>query len=191
MPIVEISPSTIECPEPQLWRMYDEQTAEIEVLEFLYSFVRTLKPRLVVETGAHKGLSASYIGKALRDNDRGKLVTCEIEVPHYRAAKDLIEKCRMEQRVEVKCISSLELEVEGEIDLLFADSLPQLRMKEIDRFWDQLSTHAVILVHDVNSGWHKDLRAEVLREDKDRRLSVVLLPTPRGLAICQKREGRE
>lgn len=87
-------------------------------------------------------------------------------------------------------MSSLELEIKNEIDILFSDSLPEIRVKEIDRFWDRLSPQSLIVVHDVNSGDHHELRERVLRLDVERRLSVVMLPTPRGLAICQKIKDR-
>ena len=47
--------------------------------------------------------------------------------------------------------------------------------------------HAVILVHDVNTGIHKALRERLLKFAGQMGLDVVFLPTPRGLAICQKR----
>jgi predicted O-methyltransferase YrrM len=191
MPIPEVSLPTTECPEPKLWKCFDEQSAEVEVLDFLYSLVRTIKPQLIVETGTHKGLSSCYMGKALRDNGRGKLITCEVEPKLQSYAIDLITKARLVEHVECRLVSSLDLSIEGEIDFLFLDSEPSLRMKELDKFLPQLSPTCLIALHDVNTGWHKELRESILRQDKDRHLSVVLLPTPRGLALCQKREGRE
>ena len=191
MPIAEVSSPTAECPEPNRWQCFDQHSAEVEVLDFLYSLVRTLKPRLVVETGSCRGLSACYIGKALRDNERGKLITCEIDRQLYDMARELIRKAQLTAQVDCVFESSLDLEIAEPIDLLFSDSVPEIRMQELDKFLPLLSPNAVILVHDVNSGYHNNLRTAILKQDKERRLSVVLLPTPRGLALCQKREGRE
>lgn len=192
MPIAELADVTFECPEPSLWQCFDEQSAEVEVLEFMYSLVRALKPKLVVETGSCRGLSACYIGKALRDNKRGKLITCEIDPKYHEMTRELITKARLLEQVECVLSSSLDLDiaVDQPIDLLFSDSMPNIRMKELEKFDANLSTQSLIAIHDVNSGFHAQLRETVLKQDKDRKLSVVLLPTPRGLALCQKREGR-
>lgn len=189
--IAEVSLPTVECPEPQLWRCFDVMSAEVEVLEFMSQLVKTIKPRLIVETGTFRGLAAFYMGRALRENGRGKLITCEVVPELHAKAKALIERGNMADLVDCRLESSLETKVEGAVDLLFTDSEPTLRVKEMERFWEQLAPSSVIVCHDVNSGAHKELRGEVLGLDEARRLSVVLLPTPRGLAICQKREGRE
>lgn len=191
MPVAELADVTVECPEPALWQCFDEQSAEVEVLEFLYSIIRALKPKLVVETGSCRGLSACYIGKALRDNKRGRLITCEIDPKYFEMTRELITKARLVEQVECVLGSSLDLLIDQPIDLLFSDSMPDIRIKELAKFDSLLSPQSLILIHDVNSGFHAQLRASVLKQDKDRNLSVVMLPTPRGLALCQKREGRE
>jgi predicted O-methyltransferase YrrM len=165
-------------------------TAEVEVLDFIGQLVRTVKPRLVVETGSYLGVGACYIGRALKDNGRGHLVTCEILPELHSKAAELIKRAGVSDVVDCRLMSSLELEIKNEIDILFSDSLPEIRVKEIDRFWDRLSPQSLIVVHDVNSGDHHELRERVLRLDVERRLSVVMLPTPRGLAICQKIKDR-
>lgn len=191
MPVAELATPTVECPDPALWQCFDEQSAEVEVLDFLYSLVRTLKPKLVIETGSFRGLSACYIGKALRDNKRGKLITCEVDPKYHDMTRELITKARLVEHVECLLASSLDLDISEPIDLLFSDSMPDIRMKEIDKFLPLLSPTSLIAMHDVNSGFHSKLRSAILQKDKDRKLSVVMLPTPRGLALCQKREGRE
>jgi len=184
----EVSQPTKECPEPQLWQCYDEQTAEFEVLQFLQALVRTVKPKLIVETGSYRGIAACYIGMALKEVGRGRLITCEINHNMHevvmRQCKDVLDV------VECRNCSSLEMKVEGTIDILFADSEPEIRVSEIAHFWDQLTASSLIVVHDVNSGPHLGQRKRVLDLDQKRALSVVLLPTPRGLALCQKAQGR-
>src|SRR6201997_2721104 len=57
--------ATPECPHPERWSMYDSMTAEAEVLEFLRTLITTLKPELVVETGAFLGVSTLWIAEGL------------------------------------------------------------------------------------------------------------------------------
>ncbi len=39
----------------------------------LYSFVRALKPEVVVEVGAYRGYCACYLAKAIKENNKGRL----------------------------------------------------------------------------------------------------------------------
>lgn len=192
MPVVmpEISYPTAECPEPRLWHCYEHMSAELEVLEFLGSIVKTLKPKLVVETGTFNGWSACHIGKALRWNERGRLITCEVDPKLHKTASEVIAANKLQSVVECRLQSSLDLEVSEPIDILFCDSDSSIRVSEIKHFWKQLTPNSLIIVHDVNSVAHKPLREAILGTENDG-LSVIMLPTPRGLALAQKREGRQ
>lgn len=162
--------------------MYDDNSAEVEVCDFLGALVLAVKPKLVVETGTRFGHAANAIANALESNRVGKLITCEKSEDFYNEAKQRLEWF---DSVELRNVSSLDLIIEDKIDILFSDSDPAIRMKEVERFWPNLGYHSLILVHDVNTGCHRALREELLGW-RDR-LHVVFLPTPRGLAICQKR----
>jgi predicted O-methyltransferase YrrM len=153
---------------------------EIEVLELLGSLVYALKPSLVVETGSYVGYSAFYMGSALAKNRFGHLISCEVD-----------EMCAAQARVrcqglpvEVRITPSLELDVDGPIDLLFCDSVPALRPLEIRKFFPQISNRGLIVVHDTN---FYPRSFEALRElERGGLLYVLYLPTPRGLAIAQR-----
>jgi len=45
----------------------------MEVAAFLHSFVRLVKPMIIVECGCGCGYSTLYIAQALKDNGYGKL----------------------------------------------------------------------------------------------------------------------
>ena len=68
---------------------FNSGSVEVEVAEFLYSFTRLIKPKLVVETGTHKGISALYIALALEKNNQGKIKTFEVIGPLQKDAKAL------------------------------------------------------------------------------------------------------
>src|SRR5579884_3794833 len=84
--------ATPECQNPELWHMYDSMTAEAEVLEFLYVLVTTVKPRLVVETGAFLGVSTLWIARGLKANGFGKIISCEFDPLVFAKAKEKIEE---------------------------------------------------------------------------------------------------
>jgi hypothetical protein len=54
-------------PQPWVMGIYG-QSAEVELIDLLYCFVRLLKPRTVVELGCHLGLTTYALGRAAQDN---------------------------------------------------------------------------------------------------------------------------
>lgn len=180
---------TPECPHPERWHMYDSMTAEVEVLDFLKCLVTTLKPELVVETGTFTALSTLKIAEGLKENGSGRVITCEHDARVFEAAKKRVEASGLAEWIDCRNESSLEMKVDGRIDLLFCDSDAPLREQEVRRFLPQMNPHGVILMHDASSAV-KTVREAALRLEQEGLLSVLLLPTPRGLVVAQKRGGR-
>ena len=180
---------TPECPYPERWSMYDSMTAEVEVLEFLRTLVTTLKPSLVVETGTFLGVSTLWIAEALRLNGFGRIVSCEYDPTVFAAAREKIAASPVRDLIDLRNESSLEMQVDGAIDLFFSDSDLPIREQEVRRFLPQISPYGVILMHDASSHL-KQVREAALQLEREGLISAVLLPTPRGLVVAQKREGR-
>ncbi len=180
---------TPECPHPERWSMYDSMTAEVEVLEFLRTLVTTIKPNLVVETGTFTGASTLRIAEALRLNGFGRIVSCESDAKVFEAARQKIEASEFRDLIDLRNESSLEMKVEAAIDLFFSDSDMPIREQEVRRYLPQISPFGVILMHDASSHL-KQVREAALKLEREGLISVVLLPTPRGLVVAQKREGR-
>jgi len=180
---------TPECPHPERWSMYDSMTAEVEVLEFLRTLVTTLKPSLVVETGTFLGVSTLWIAEALRLNGFGRIVSCEYDPTVFAAAREKIAASPVRDLIDLRNESSLEMQVDGAIDLFFSDSDLPIREQEVRRFLPQISPYGVILMHDASSHL-KQVREAALQLEREGLISAVLLPTPRGLVVAQKREGR-
>ena len=181
---------TPECPHPERWSMYDSMTAEVEVLEFLRTLVTTIKPNLVVETGTFLGVSTLWIAEALRLNGFGRIVSCEYDPKVFETAKQKIEASEFRDLIDLRNESSLEMEVSGTIDLFFSDSDMPIREQEVRRYLPQISPFGLILMHDASSHL-KEVREAALKLEREGLISVVLLPTPRGLVVAQKREGRK
>ena len=182
--------ATPECPHPERWSMYDSMTAEVEVLEFLRTIVTTAKPKLVVETGTFMGISTLWIAKALKQNGFGRVVSCEYDPLVFAKAKERIGASGLADWIELRNESSVEMKVEGTIDLLFSDSDMPIREQEVRHFLPQVNPYGLILMHDASSHL-KIVREAALKLEREGLISVVLLPTPRGLVVAQKREGRK
>jgi predicted O-methyltransferase YrrM len=184
---------TPECPNPERWSMIDSMTAEVEVLEFIATLVTTIKPRLVVETGSFLGVSTEWIARGLERNGpngkTGKVISCEYDPLVYEKAKARIEASPLRPFIELRNESSLEMKIDGVIDLFFSDSDAPIREAEVKRFLPQMSPHGIILMHDASSHM-KVVREAALKMESEGLISVVLLPTPRGLVVAQPRAGR-
>jgi predicted O-methyltransferase YrrM len=78
------------------------------------------------------------------------------------------------------------MSVEGTIDMLFCDSDAPLREQEVRRFLPQMNPWGLILMHDANSAM-KIVRESALRLEAEGLITALLLPTPRGLVLAQKK----
>lgn len=114
-------------------------SAEIELLDLLYTFVRLLKPSLIVEGGCHLGLGSYALGRAARDNGRGIVLTSDTELIHVEKAR---ERCE-ELPVEVRHCSLMELPV-SEADFLFLDSSYETRIEAAHK----MKRGAIAILHD-------------------------------------------
>ncbi len=178
--------ATPECPHPERWSMIDSMTAEVEVLELLATLVTTLKPELVVETGSFLGVSTEWIARGLERNGRGRVISCEFDPVVYAKAVERLAGSPLLEWMELRNASSLDMPVEGTIDLLFSDSDPELREAEVKRFLPQMNPNGLIVIHDASSHL-KTVREAALKMEREGLLRVLLLPTPRGLVLAQPR----
>jgi predicted O-methyltransferase YrrM len=165
---VEPSPPSQDCPEPYRWQAIDCISAEFEVIYFLMYLVNTIKPNYVVETGTCFGYTANAMAAGM---SRGTLVTCDPE-------KKFLE---LKPNVKYLQCKSLEVVPEQPIDLLFLDSLPELRVEEYFYFKPFLSPRAIVVIHDTGES-HPELRAAV-EKLLEKEMNGLFLPTPRGLFI--------
>ncbi len=185
----EYTGPSAECPNPSRWSMYDSMTAEVEVLDLIKSIVRALKPELVVETGTFTGISSLSIAEGLRENGFGRLITCEYDPKVQERAADRFRKSALRAYIDSRCCSSLDLQVDQPIDLLFCDSELTIREAEVRHFIPRVNPYGLILMHDAGSHF-KVVREAAYRMESEGLISVITVSTPRGLVIAQKREGR-
>jgi len=181
--------ATHECPHPERWSMVDSMTAEFEVLEFLKTLVTTAKPRLIVETGSFLGVSTLWMARGLRENGFGRIISCEYDKAVFEQAREKIAASDVREWIDLRNESSLEMQVEGEIDLLFSDSDLDIREAEVRRYLPQINPQGLILMHDASSHLEK-VRAAAFKLEQEGLISAIFLPTPRGLVAAQKRAGR-
>jgi predicted O-methyltransferase YrrM len=183
----EYTPATPECPHPELWHMLDSQTTEVEVLDFLKTIVTTIKPQLVVETGTFLGHGTVKLAEGVKENGFGRVITVEFDPAIRSRALRRFDASGLSQWIESRLESSLDTVIEGEIDLLYSDSHLANREAEIRRLLPQLNTRGLLIIHDASSHF-KIVREAVLRLEAEGLISAVLLSTPRGVVVAQRRE---
>jgi predicted O-methyltransferase YrrM len=183
------------------YMMFNSGGVEVEVGEFLYSLTHLLKPKSILETGTHLGISSSYFAKALEELGRGKITTLEV-IPELRDdAVKLWQALNLGPQIDSHLQASQSfMPTTDTIDLLFLDSEPQYRFDEFIRFWPWVPIGGLIIIHDMNNklgrsgieahgmvDWpYGDFREKLGPFIKRYDVQVFSFATPRGLTIFQK-----
>jgi hypothetical protein len=185
-------------PSNPYYHCFNTGGVECEVGGFLYSLVRMIKPKYILETGTHKGISASYMGLAMSDNTMpGNLDTIEYDLANYKDAKDLFSKLIINDYVISNLCLVKDFVPRKEYDLMFLDTEVNLRLHELIKFFPHLKYGGYIFIHDmpyslcqnnVNPD-HPEFKhwpigeiplqvTEWIKEDK---LRPMFFPNPRGM----------
>lgn len=129
---------------------FNDAGVECETGEFLYSMVRILKPKFVLETGTHVGVGASYMGLALEDNNHGELITIEF-IPELREqAVKRFERIGLSHRIHSLLNDVQYYQTEDKFDLILLDTEPQTRFREFLQFAGNLNPGGFIFIHDLH-----------------------------------------
>ena len=168
---------------------------EIEVGEFLYGFIRMIKPELVLETGTNFGISAMYIAQALKDNGRGKLLSLERLLICKEIAQNRMKILGLEDYVELILIDSRDYKTERVYDFVFLDTEPCYRFQEFLTVFPNISAGGFVAIHDLHPHMQQlnvppgpfgiipeTLKFLILNHT----LQVFHFKTPRGLTFFQK-----
>ncbi len=148
---------------------FNDAGLECETGEFLYSMVRMLKPRDVLETGTHWGVGASYIGLALQDNGYGHLDTIEfLPENHAKACKRILDMklhefvtCHFGDVAKFNPIDyrgsneTTETPTKFGYGLILLDTEPQTRFGELLQFYDNLIPGGFVFIHDLHRHMHQ------------------------------------
>jgi predicted O-methyltransferase YrrM len=100
------------------WVSRDHMGSEYEVGELLYGIIRLAKPELVVETGCYYGDTSAKIAQALCHNQKGWLVTCDIEEAKVNFTASMLVNFPVKTMVS----KSLDMPQLKEADVVFSDS---------------------------------------------------------------------
>ncbi|HYM79257.1 MAG TPA: class I SAM-dependent methyltransferase [Candidatus Dormibacteraeota bacterium] len=193
--VQEESPPSVECPEPQLWSMYDGMATEVEVLQFLYALIRMLKPATIIETGTYLGYGTAHLALAAAHNDLGCVHTAEPKRELALSAENLFKRLDLSDRVRMFVGPGIEMMRSadwglGSVDFAFLDSDCGTRIEEMTALLPHLHEGSVVAVHDtsllhqrVNLGPRVPFKVFASNHD----MEVMNFNTPRGLMLLRKR----
>jgi predicted O-methyltransferase YrrM len=125
--------------------------------ELLYALVRSIKPKVCVETGTHKMLSTHYIAQALKDNGKGHLTTCD---PIDLGQNSIWENSELKDFITFKPIKGIDLGMDDTIDFLFIDGFHGVDdvLEEFVHFHPKFSKNTIVVFHDCDpTDWNNTL----------------------------------
>lgn len=173
---------------------FNDAGVECETGEFLYAMVRMLKPANVLETGTHWGISASYMGLALKENNFGHLDTFEFLPENHMQAVLRTERVGVKQQVTCHFGDIAAFTPEVTYKFVLLDTEPQTRFAELVKFYDAVENGGYIFIHDLHRHMHQIENAdhgfawpfgEIPQFIKEKvakdELRPIHFPTPRGL----------
>jgi predicted O-methyltransferase YrrM len=139
----------------------------------IYTIIRCLKPRIVIETGVANGASSTFILSALEKNNLGKLYS--IDLP----SKDLLLKEEIGWLVPQSLRHRWELIIGnsrivlpkllaelGHVDIFLHDSLHTLEhiLFELKESYNYIPKGGFLIVDDINVDWIKKINQEIKTE---------------------------
>ena len=163
-----------------------DDAADLGERMLLYSLIVSIKPKVVVETGTHRGLTALYMAHALYDNGKGVLYTAEPNDSMWGAKGNFRKFPELEKRIKYFEGMGKDMPVEGEIEIAFIDSEheKEVVLGEMENFSPHFSEEAVVLFHDCGGD---NERVGVNAAIKELGLKAIILPTLNTMRIYTKR----
>lgn len=187
-------------PEPSdsRYRCWNTGGVEREVGEFLYGLVRMIKPKNILETGTHKGIAASYMAQALKENESGHMETIEYEPSHVQSSKQRFNDLQLNEQITIYERSSIGFTPDKNYQIIFLDTEPQIRFQEFVEFSKFLEPGGIMMIHDLHPhmnqvesehgfGWPYGAIPQEMKDLLNKEYSKVHFRTPRGLSLFYKK----
>jgi len=142
------------CPEEKshLFDAADGGSTEYEVLNWLHSTVRLLKPEEILETGGWDGLGTIALAHACKLNGFGKVTTLEIDSRQCLRIEQVLDEARLNKYVDVYCIDSIQYLTRYNkiFDIGFFDSETTIRAQECSICLEKGLLRKLAVFHDTS-----------------------------------------
>ena len=133
-------------------------------IEYLCNYIKEHKIKRILEIGSAIGYSA--IKMALVSEDI-KITTIEKDIERYNIAVDNINKFDLSDRIDIILGDALEVEIDGEYDLIFIDASKGNNINFFNKYSKNLKSYGIIITD--NLLFHGLVRDESLIKTKNQR----------------------
>lgn len=162
--------------------LYTKETpegAEIETSELLAALIRHQKPFRCLETGTAHGQTAEAIGRALRQNGRGILHTCDIERKPILADRLRDLPVVFHEKRGIDLIN----EMTFEWDFVFIDSWwCPVRIEEVEAVVPKINPGGYLCLHDSSQNYRSVYDAALAASG----WPSMVFHAPYGLAVLRR-----
>ena len=162
---------------------------EAPVLTLWYSLVRSVRPRMIVETGVYQGLSTCFLAAGLRDNGEGEVHGIDpLETPHLWEGSELEKYITWHAETSQDALPAIQ-DI-APIDMLLIDSEHTYAQSswELAEYEPLVAEGGYILLHDCL--WHDGVGRTVQHLLDSDRFEVVIFETPRAYEHDHMKGGR-
>ena len=142
----------VKAEHAELFEVADGGSTEYEVLNWLHSTIRLLKPQLVLETGAWEGLGTTALAHACKLNGFGKVHSLEVVPQQCVRLQSVLEEEHLVKWAEVHCVDSIEFLKQSNMvfDIGFFDSLTEIRPIECEIMLNKGMLKKLAIFHDTS-----------------------------------------
>nr|WP_042191873.1 class I SAM-dependent methyltransferase [Kibdelosporangium sp. MJ126-NF4]CEL20340.1 O-methyltransferase [Kibdelosporangium sp. MJ126-NF4]CTQ97565.1 O-methyltransferase (EC 2.1.1.-) [Kibdelosporangium sp. MJ126-NF4] len=119
--------------------------------KLLYTLVRAIRPRTVVEFGTSYGISTIYLGAAIADNGTGHVYGSELSTAKVEAARDNIAEAGLADHATVLPGDARETfaDITGPIELVLLDGWKELCVPVLRLLEPKLAPGALVVADDI------------------------------------------
>ena len=133
----------------------------------LYSIILSMRPKTILEIGAHIGCASVVMGSALKANRFGSLVCLEPQEHYFNHLSYFIKKARLEDYIKPLRILSTDPSLKGQfnelIDIIFLDANHSYShaLKDIEIAYSLMAENGIIILDDVGRGHSANIDGEM------------------------------
>lgn len=165
----------------------------------IYSFLRCLKPDVHVDCGTYRGLSAAWAGRALQENNKGRVVCLDDfslreHVDRYGDPRTHLEanlrQCGVSEWIEIREGKTNEVEWPNQIQSCYVDAFHSYKCAchDVAKAVERGAT--MIFMDDTENCVGPRMLADDLRVKMSDRWDFMEIHSDNGLLIMTKRQER-
>ena len=121
--------------------------------QLLYSLIRAVRPRTVVEFGMSFGISTLHLAAAVRDNGVGRVITTELSTGKIAAARRVFAETGLDDVITVlegDALQTLPAHIEDGVDFVLLDGWKDLYLPVLHLLEPQIAPGTLVFADDAN-----------------------------------------